>query len=91
MKTIRYLTINALLNLVIICGIFSSCTNKPESITKEVDIFEIHKYVGYKIIIKTPDEWVDVDNYIIRNDSIAIKLRVPTWFSELYSVGDTIK
>jgi hypothetical protein len=76
----------ALLCAVLLC----SCGS--ETITKQTDQFEISKYKGYKILYKCDyDEWRDRDWYVLRNDTIAIELRVPKWFSELYSVGDTIK
>jgi len=57
----------------------------------EMDEFEIQKYRGYKVLYKVEDNISTRDYYVLRNDSIAIELAVPTWFSELYSVGDTIK
>jgi len=66
-----------------------SCNNEP--ITKQVEKFEIQKFNGYKILYKKTEDWNDMDWYVLRNDTIAIELRVPSWFSELYAVGDTIK
>lgn len=75
----------ALLCAVLLC----SCEREP--ITKQVEKFEIQKFNGYKIFYKKTDDWNNMDWYVLRNDTIAIELRVPSWFSELYAVGDTIK
>ena len=75
----------ALLCAVLLC----SCESEP--ITKQVEKFEIQKFNGYKILYKKTDDWNNMDWYVLRNDTIAIELRVPSWFSELYEVGDTIK
>jgi hypothetical protein len=78
--------------LLIALVLATSCsfTDKNRGI-EEVTSFDIHKYKGYKIVSQVPDDWSDVEIYIIRNDSCAVELKVPSWFSTVYSVGDSIK
>jgi hypothetical protein len=53
--------------------------------------FDVKKYKGFIIIDKISDDWNDKDYYTFKNDSIIIKIVVPSSFSKIYFVGDTIK
>jgi hypothetical protein len=79
MKTLRFFGL--LLFLV-------SCSTNA---TTELESFDIQKYKNYVIMSKVNDDWSDKDYYVLKNDSVAVKVAVPSWFNTVYAVGDTIK
>ncbi len=93
-KYIKKLSLILLLLIAVI--MMSHCEIPREPITHQEEQLKITKYSGHKIIKKLYEnndkgKSSDRDWYLIRNDTIAIELRVPKWFSDLYSVGNTIK
>lgn len=76
-----------LLMIITMLLLLSGCEVK----VVEQNSFDIGEYKGFVIIEKLEDEWNDRDFYIIKNDSVIVKLQVPIFFGIYYSIGDTIK
>ena len=81
--------------LLLLIVVLSSCvsSNDRSKRTSNIDIenFNISRYKGYVIKSKIPDSWADRDYYVIKGDSFAVEIRTPSWFDNIYDIGDTIK
>lgn len=56
------------------------------------DKFESYRYRGYRVISRQRNSnYSDREFYTISNDSIMLNIVVPSSFSDVYRIGDTIR
>ena len=70
-----------ILMLISVVLLFSSC----------VEHFDKSKYKGWKFENQIIETFTYMDIVVLSNDELVTEVDVPTWFKDIYQIGDTIK
>jgi len=77
----------AFLTICIGMPVFTSYVSGSDTYRK----FDILEYKGCKVMGKIKEGNEDWDWYVLKNNTTAKLVQVPSWFGMVYNIGDSIK